>query len=463
MLAAILALVATACAPTPRVPESPGTGRPIVLLTVDTLRADHLGAYGYDRDTSPHLDRLARRSLLFERAVAQWPSTSPSMASLFTSTYVHRNGMARQTRGFVLRDDLPPLAEVLEAAGYQTAAVVANGALGRDFDFDQGFDEYLEVWREFASLPAEESVRADRTTGLALGLLDRIDLESPYFLWVHYIDPHQSYDAPPPFADGFTARPDRDDADREVECAALARGTAGEPRASSRCSVGEIVNEYDAEIAYVDNQIGRLLDALEARGAREDALVLFTADHGEALGEDEGYFGHSRSVRQTEIHVPLLLSVPGSPRLGRRVSEPVDLVDIAPTLLGLVGLLPVASMAGDDLSDFVMGRDDHLPLYAFSEAGRSSRALLTGRFKLVHAPQEAERRFIGGAQVALFDLVADPYETVNVADRNPQLVAALGPILETWRATGTAPTIDEGPVRVRPDTLKQLEALGYLD
>jgi len=467
--AATAALAFSACGPRP----SPAAqalrepGRPIVLVTVDTLRADHLGIYGYGRDTSPNIDSLARRSIVFRNAVSQWPATSPSISSLFTSSYVHANRTVRRTRGFVLPDEAETLAEILVRQGYQTVAVSANGALSPEYNFHQGFERFVLPYKVLPDLPIEESVRADHTTDLALELLRGLDLRRPFLLWVHYLDPHMSYSAPEPYRSRFVDAALQHD-EVTVSCSPLNSGGREHRKGRRRCPRSRLVARYDGEIAFVDHEIERLLRGLDEARVLERALTVFTADHGEALGEDKDYFGHSRSVRQSEVRVPLFFHLPGAVTAGQVVASPVDLVDLAPTVLSLVGLARGAAMRGDDLSALVLGEARPAPRYAFTEAGSSDnymRAVVGERYKLIQVPDRRERRLMAGTPLEVYDLASDPLETHNLWPEREDIVTAYLPVLEAWRAEGArsdaAPPPEEG--EVAPDTVEQLRALGYIN
>jgi arylsulfatase A-like enzyme len=464
-----LAAVLPGCGSERRGQAGAATPRPIVLLTIDTLRADHLGSYGYHRPTSPNLDALAAESLVFTRAVSTWPSTSPSFCSLFTSTYVHTNGLKRRTKGFVLPAEMETIAEILSGRGYQTGAVVGNAALSVASGFSQGFDLYVEAWVNDEGLSTRESVRANRITDRALEVLDSLDLDGLYFLWIHYLDPHQPYIPPEPYESQFDAMLPPEDQLTRCGCDPLTTAIGGHVEEQGACSFEGIIARYDGEIAYVDAELGRLLEALRDRGVMDRAVVAFTSDHGEQLAYRGGFFGHSRSVRQAEVHVPLMVRVPGAPTRGSQLKAPVDLTALAPSLLSLVGLPHGKLMQGEDLSPIILGDEAAaLPLYAYSEAGRKRnymRAMFTEHWKIIHVPDRSERRFMGGQKRYLYDLDADPQEEHNLASQRPEVVESLLPKLGEWRASklGFDLTVVAEEVEQLPETEEQLRALGYLN
>jgi arylsulfatase A-like enzyme len=292
-------VAALACGPrsaTPRSRPLPVERSNILLITIDTLRADHLSSYGYPRSTSPVLDRVAGEGIRYDQAIVQWPKTGPSFASLFTATYGKDNGMVRQV-GVPLSCRFRMLAEVLAEQGYGTHAVVANGALAREFHFDQGFETYVETWK----LPVEEDRDpngATAVTNLAIGVLDRIDRSRPFFLWVHYLDPHFPYAAPLPWRDRFQGDAHYDESTKVHVFADKPTnqmyGIGRDQVLDGRDDLAFYVARYDAEIAYADEQIGRLLQEVAVRGLDRATLTVVTSDHGESLAEHHYHFDHGR-------------------------------------------------------------------------------------------------------------------------------------------------------------------------
>ncbi|MEE9608687.1 MAG: sulfatase, partial [Myxococcota bacterium] len=286
--AAVLSLCAgvVACQPTAPVPRN------VLLITVVTLRADHLGTYGYARDTSPVVDELARRGVVFENAWVQWPKTVPSMASMFSATYPQENGVVVVTGGNWVPDRLVMLPEVLRERGFRTAAVVPNAGLGQESNFPQGFESLRELWMEHDGAPRP----APLVTDAVLEELERLAAQPDrFFLWVHYIDPHDPYSPPAEYAEPFLG--DELYRSRSVPFNAgdNPHGGIGENLArqhGDRDDVAWYVAQYDGEIRYLDEHLGRLLEGLERSGVAGETLVALTADHGEGLGERDYYFHH---------------------------------------------------------------------------------------------------------------------------------------------------------------------------
>ena len=464
---------ATASARAPR-----GEGRPdVLLLTIDTLRADHLSAWGYPRETSPNLDRMAAEGVRFERAQVQWPKTAPSFASMFTATYPKDNGVVRRV-GMPISCRLRLLAEEMRDLGYQTHAVVANGALGKEFFFDQGFDSYEEAWK-VAGPDTPEPTGAHRITDLALARVDRLEPGRPVFLWIHYIDPHAPYRPPREWRDlyqgdahfraGETVPVDRRARRRFV-------GAIGRSQVVDGGSeLAFYVARYDAEIRYVDAEVGRLVAGLEQRGLWQRMLTVMTSDHGESLGEHRYYFGHGMLAYQTCLHVPFVVRYPGvlAPRTD---PAPVELLHLAPTILELAGaqLREARWGQGRSLLPRLRGEASGDATLAYSEAGYASdrmwlRAVHDGRFKLIFAPSAKDQRKMGrqGSAYALFDLAEDPGELRDVGEARPAERERLRAALAEWdgapRFRFQADAADCGGGReVDRSTEAELRSLGYL-
>jgi arylsulfatase A-like enzyme len=464
----------------------------ILLITVDTLRADHLSSYGYPRRTTPVLDRLAAEGVRFDQAAVQWPKTTPSFASMFTATYSKDNDIVRRV-GIPVSCRFEMLAKVLQRRGYTTQAVVANGALGSEFNFNQGFDTYVETWK-LKTHGTGNPNQAEAVTRLAVGLLDGLAKASsarrPWFLWVHYIDPHFPYTPPSKWRDLFQG--DRFfDRSRKVPTSdrpTQQMGGIGRREVlDGHDDLAFYVARYDAAVAYADAQIGVLLEEMRRRRLLGRTLTAFTSDHGESLGEHAYYFDHGRYGFQTCLRVPLIIHDPGvlAPRADVR---PVELLDLAPTLLEAAGVALPGGVwkQGRSLTPRLRGlpmptggaAGPGAPPLAFSEAGwetnnKWQKAVRDGRFKLLYAQTYHEQRWIAGEGVpfALYDLAADPLETQNVADRHPAEVERLKRALWSWDhaprfevetepvTAGCAPGQKK---EIDPQTRALLHSLGYL-
>src|SRR5581483_11201511 len=306
----------------------------VLLVTVDTLRADHVGAYGYARATSPHLDALARQGALFEVAYSPMGATGPAHATLFTSRQPIAHGVGRN--GVPLPDDLPTLAGLLTAAGYRSAAFVSAFPVASRFGFGRGFEHYDDAfgpsggtvswrrrWRRRGATGAFDR-RGAETVDRALAWLGASARDRPRFLWVHLFDPHEPYDAPAPWDRAF-ARPDAATRERAIDA-------------------------YDGEILYADAQLGRLIAAFDALAP--GGLLVLAADHGEGLW-DHGVAHHGRTLFEEEVRVPLVVRWPGRVAAGARVPQPAHLIDVLPTIAGAAGVAIAGGGARFDGVDLI--------------------------------------------------------------------------------------------------------------
>lgn len=416
-----------------------------VLITIDTLRADHLGAYGYPRDTSPNIDALARQALLFEHVLAPMPMTLPSHVSLLTSSLPARHGVLSNFRYLKIpfvpgdREGLQSAAQILARAGYATAAFTSASPLSRGTGIDIGFDDF-EAPPPFEE--AGESTRRDAAETVDRALRWLAGAPTPCFLWVHLFDPHMPYEPPPPFDTAFESDP-----------ALLARlGRSGVPEVLQRYAA-RATNLYDGEIRYLDEQLGRLFAALRERGTWDDGVIVLTADHGEGLLE-HGEAGH-QSLRRGTIGVPLLLRWPNGPR-GVRSGRVASLLDVLPTLAAHTGL-PLADPARFDGADLLAaGEGEALALEPVQSAAPRLRtyALRTQRWKLWHRPDVGEQ---------LFSADRDPAELRELSAEHPEVTrrlrARIDALLREARAQPGAVVSEEIDPRLR----KQLEQLGYTE
>ncbi len=404
----------------PTTAAGPAADRPHVLLvTIDTLRADHVGCYGDAQAATPTLDALAARGIRFATAVAHVPLTGPSHACLLTGLTPLGHGF-RDNGGFVIAPTVKTAAEDFRAAGYRTAAFVSGFPLDRRFGFDRGFetyDDHLPQGNDRRRTPYVERF-ADATTDAVLRWLRTPTAAgaTPFFLWVHYYDPHAPYEPPGELAQRFRSAP------------------------------------YDGEIAFVDAQLGRLLRALDESGALGHTLVLVTADHGESLGE-HGEGTHGLFVYDATLRVPWIMAGPGV-SAGRVASTVGRGVDVLPTLLDYSGAPVPAGLDGRSLRPAVDGREmNDAPAYAESlyaerEFGWAAlHAWRTSRFKLIEAPRSE-----------LYDLAADAAEATNRVAEQPAQAEELRRKLQA-ALSRPAPAV---AARVDSETAERLGALGYL-
>ena len=450
--------------------------RNILLVTIDTLRADHLSSYGYERDTSPVIDALAAEGVRFDNAIVQWPKTAPSFASIFTATYPKDNGIVRRV-GLRLPQEFKMLAEVLKEQGFATHAVVSNGAVASEFNFDQGFDTYIETWKLTPPADGQDPTGAGSVTRLAQAVIGDHDPGQPFFLWVHYLDPHFPYEAPEPLTDMYENDayfdPNEQIEIKEVPIRQMA-GIGTDQVLNERTDLAYYIARYDAEIAYADAKIGELLEFMGDRGLLENTLTILTSDHGESLGEHSYYFDHGRFGFQPGLRVPLVFHYPGvlEPHVD---PDPVELIHLSPSILDFAGVELDENrwMQGRSLTPRLMG-SSRGARPAFSQAGYATerkwqQIVQDRRFKLMNVIAGDEQRWVGGKGVflTLYDLENDPGETVNVLDEFPEAAQRLSRSLDQiWSAEPFPVLTDESATRpereMDDETESQLKALGYL-
>ena len=426
-LAILMAGCGTSNAPAPAAARP--TARHLVVVTIDTLRADRLGAYGSATVPTPNLDRLAREGARALDASTHVPITRPSHTSLFTARYPSDHGV-RDNIARPLAAEVPTLAELLHGQGFATAAFVSSVVLAKQSGLNRGFDTYDDRFdtdtRDVTFLDAVQR-RGDATIGAVERWLDGRSPEAQAkrtALWVHLYDPHDPYEPPEPFATQFRGR------------------------------------EYDGEVAWTDALIGRLRATLEAHHLWDDAVVVVAADHGEALGE-HGETGHGFFVYETTIKVPLVLRGPGVTP-GTTIGGPFRLIDVAPTALTLLGLPAFpAPVTGRDLTSSLGGAAAPIAGTTYAE---SLTPLLHYQWSDLRAWRDGSMKYILAPRPELYDLAADPGETKDLSASQPavarKLRAALEAVLRAERDKATAP--GDATAEIPAEMLQKLGALGYV-
>ncbi len=459
-----MALLALGCqprsapAPTARATAASGTGWNVVLVTIDTLRADHLGIYGYKRDTSPKIDAFARGAFVFDAAYTYWPKTRASMIMMLTGRRPSQNGYSKTHA--VLLDFNATLAGVLKAAGYATAAFVDNANVAAQHGYAKGFDSYFEAW-ERADLETEMD-RSRAITDGGIATIRGASPDRPYFLWLHYVNPHTPYTPPPPFDRRFLDA--EAEGGRELQAAKGFRGGIHEKLAvAGRRGLGYYVAQYDGEIAAVDQEVGRLLDALREKDGLAKTAVMVTSDHGESLGEHEYYFDHGENLFEPSLRIPLILKVPGM-KLGRS-SAFASTLDVLPTLLDAVKVSYPPELAGASLLPELAGGGKGGRARLFAQNDYNLRGSFDRRYKLVATP-------VGdNDQWALYDRQADPGETKNVRQQRlpdfrtqrRELDLYFEAMDREWVATRRLVAGKAGEGRMTKEACEQLKALNYID
>lgn len=448
----VLAILAgnVACSPSAEPPAETTPAPPlnVIIVLVDTLRADHMSLYGYVRPTTPFIDRFASEAVVFEHARSQAPCTFPSVNSLLTSRYP--GVFTRQAKGqFGIPEDIPSIAEILSAVGYNTIAVSASPIVratpnfyNPSGGFDRGFDAFVEgcVWRHGACVNKR--------------VFDQLDLaKPPFFMYVHFMEPHGPYLPPEKYSRRFAGEYDGFDFIREGDPKPINRmiyEDGPEYEITDR-DIQHLVDLYDDEIRYFDLVFRRLVGRLGDQGLIDNTVIVLAADHGEEFLEHD-HMGHCRGVWNTVTHVPLIIRLPGM-KEGRRVSAAVENVDIVPTLLDYLGVdAGGAELEGSSLRPLI-DEHDGIERQAFAEAGRY-RSVDDGRFHLI---VDFKAR-----TSSLFDLRADELEQSDLFHESHPEVGPLTTSLNSWlSATGQRFRIDEtmAAAKAKED---ELRALGYL-
>ena len=436
--------------------RAPTPPRLFVLITVDTLRADHLGAYGSQRDLTPRLDALALESVIFTSAYSATSFTLPSVSTILTGRYPEELGIWNNESAVAA--SVPTLASALRQQGWRTGAVVSNFVLRASSGLAAGFDVYDD---EF---PQKERVRkwpervATDTTDAFFQTLDACTAgEAPCFVWVHYQDPHGPYTPPPGHRERhLEAERDAPDGRRRLPVLPSGRGGLGAiphyQHLNGQHEVAFYRAGYDAEVAYMDAEVGRLLNGIAVRGLVGDTLLVFTADHGEGLGEYDYWFAHGEHLIDPLVHVPLMIRAPGVPP--ERRDDLVAAVDLFPTVLNALGA------ADGDLPP--LGRD---LLAARAEASPSTPYLATlgagsvRRYGIV----AGDYKFIVSLNGGVWDglLLRRGVESVNLTGPAPQIASSLRLRLNEFR--DRLPVRPEIRQKFSPEDLEQLRALGYVD
>ncbi len=452
-----VSLLLTGCGGSGRSPGGGSEASPnVILILVDTLRAQDLGLYGYDRETSPNLARLVRDGALFEDARSQAPCTYPSANSILTGRHPVRF-LGQKNGAMGIPPQIPSLAEILGAKGYATVAVTASPIVRKNptkynptGGFSRGFDIFDErcLWDHAACL-----------NGFALDYAKI--LRQPFFLYLHYMDPHSPLKIPEDWPRRIATTPYHGKWFVEKGLLApIAEQLYGPKKnipVDSR-DIRHLVDLYDEEIAYFDHQLGLLLDGLNDRGLLETTLIVLVADHGEEFLE-HGHIKHCHSLFDTEIKTPLLIRPPGplsadtgaSDRAPRRINAEVANLDVAPTIVDYAGIDPAElGLEAPSLRPVIEGGPppDAIQVSSWGPL----RAAKQGRFKLILN--------LSDGSMQLYDVVADPGETADVQKDHPDAVRSLRSIIRTWVSTagkGSEQQIHEGT-----EAQERLKALGYL-
>lgn len=421
-----------------------GDTRPnILLIILDATRTNHLSCYGYARQTTPNLDLLAREGVLYENCITPGSWTLPSLASLFTGLYPRDHGVCAQN--LKLDPSHVSLAELLKPAGYLTVGFSSNAWVGKFSGLDQGFDEFVEVWRALDDLAIDEG--AALTNARISQWLDRIqDHCKPFLMFVHYFEPHLPYRPPPPFDRKFLPAGADPQMVEEVRKWAHPREVGYSLRIPgmevSPAQFEILTSQYDGEIAYLDQRVADLLSEFRDREILDNTVVVVTSDHGEHLG-DHGLMDHKMSLYDTLIHVPLIVRYPPAVPSNQRVRSQVQTIDLFSTLLDLCRIEPPGMTASRvlpfrDVADssrpytfaefgkpdlFLKVFSEKFPGIDYSSFDRSLKTVRTDRYKLIWASDGRHE---------LYDIAGDPGETVNLYKSRADVAENLQRLLDAF-------------------------------
>lgn len=392
--------------------------RHIMLISIDTCRADHLGCYGYPKETTPNIDVFAQTATRFEHVVSPAPITLPAHSSMLTGTIPPFHGVHNNI-GYQLAPVNVTLAELLQQNGFKTGAIVSTVVLDKQFGLNQGFDTYDDSIKNAADHACGEERPGDESTQLALDWLDK-NVEGKFFLFLHYYDAHAKYEPPEPFASEFAG------------------------------------DAYAGEIAFVDHCIGQVIQKLKELNMYDSTLLIVTGDHGEMLGE-HGEAEHTYFIYESAIKVPLLIKLPGQKNAGT-VAQPVGLVDIVPTICSLLDIDLPAPVQGRDISPFLAGNiPDSYERTLYSESivpmrlnASSLMAISTGQWKYIQAPRPE-----------LYDVFTDPAEEHNLVAQEAQRARILEDKLQETLEQSVRTDMDNS-ISLDAESIKRLESLGYV-
>ncbi len=415
----------------------------LIFISVDTLRQDHLGIYGYHRNTSPNIDRLLSRGVWFTNAHCNVPLTNPSFCSMMTSRYPHEIGATRN--GIPMVRDALTLAEILKENGYTTVAFLSNWPLKAHLsNLDQGFDIYDDNFSKKRWLFFNDERDARGVTEQATNWLKN-QLKEPFFLWAHYSEPHAPYLSHKGFRFSDPNLPDTEEQRR--------------------------IDAYDSEIAYADHYIGELVNCLSQLGLLENSLVFFVADHGESLGE-HSYVGHGRYLYEPSMRIPFGLSGPGIPR-GVRIDAQVELLDLAPTFLAYAGIPIPPQMRGRNLLPYIRGEKPwqepylvYFETYPGAVRGEGMEKLASLK-KPIWVGLKVENLkvlySVPNSRWEMYQIQQDPKELHNLADpTNSVFIQFSEKVLGWWRGWKDTAVVGSTTALTEEDK-KKLEALGYLN
>lgn len=419
----------------------------IVLLAVDSLRADHMSCYGYAKHTTPHLDRFASQGTLFEHNISAHIPTTSAYGSMLTGQDVFTTQVVALRHKGPLRDEVPTLAELLKEAGYTTTCVGFSGNPSA-----RGFDKYLN-FAGWGSWNEGRSPKAENLNQVAIPELDElVKGEAPFFLFLRHMDPHAPYLPPAPYERMFYHGNETDPANTSMEpvmtfkpfCDFFASWMP--PGISDK---DYVVAQYDGAIAYMDACIQTIFTALEAHGIYDETLVILNGDHGETLYDHECWFDH-HGIYDTTLHVPLIIRYPGKIPSGQRVSGYTQHKDLVPTILELAGIETERQFDGNSVLPLISGEEisHESEIYITECTWMRKHGWRTPEWKLIVA---LEPDFHFKPEFELYNLIQDPDENTNIAESEPEVVALLKSRMDAWIAKREAETGLTNPIHNQGD------------
>lgn len=433
----------------------------IALIALDTMRADHMGCYGYHRNTTPYIDTIAKQSVLFERYIATTIPTHPSFTSVFTGLDAYGHQVTNVQGKHEPSMDIPVMAEILRDAGYQTAAVDTMGRwMNRGFDIYENpkYDFFGEEGKDDGfGFPRRVKNFGAAITGKADEVLNKIDKTKPFFFFCHYWDPHQPYYPPAPYHklyyNGEPLNPRHQSMARTWAFRCKHKWLS--KWMEERVTDAEFwVAQYDGEINYTDDQVKRLFAMMQAKGLWEDTLVVIFSDHGEIMYEHPGEFDHE-GLYEGDIHVPLIMRFPGQQHAGKRIPSIVANLDVLPTTLEVLGVKPPQNLDGVSLMPLVEGKTDELRGEVFVAEGnwQCKRGIRTREWKFIRSLSDTPiHNWHGNPPKELFYLPDDPLEQTNLIHTYPKVAAELERRLDQFLADMKQKYGHEDPIMVQGPT-----------
>ena len=462
----------------------------VLLISIDTLRADHVSCYGYHRKTTPNIDRLAEEGMLFENAYSTAAWTPPAHASMLTGLYPSHHGAVDNNR---LSRTIPTLAEVLLESGYKTAGFVNNSQVGELVGLEKGHETFVEVWKgtggvsivkrgmDYLVRRVKEFIGindhgADRTNQIVRSWVQE-NKQNPFYLFIHYIEPHNPINAPHPFKHKYWEHKNNPNVDKK-KLYLIATNPLIYFTNNIKLNQEEIAALkalYDGEISYLDHKIGELMKFLKEEHIYDNTMIILTADHGEHFGE-HGLYSHVASLYEPILRIPLIMKLPEGFKAPVRVEELVQLVDIFPTVIKVLGLDRgfLKDVQGKSLlrtdghgrhHDYIVAEwEGRIPHFVQRRANSYDLGGVIEKFKepLVMV-REGRYKFISNSKGGeeLYDLVEDPEEINDLIEREKEVASDMRAKLAHWQSLNRK-AVHEGQAQLDEATRKNLESLGYM-